>query len=118
QLFDVTQQEDFAVNLSQAIESLRQQISQFAAFQFFARNFPPVSEFTRSIVSFFVRELANRFKQIRMPFSLTHPRLVDGDLNQPSAESRIAAELAEMRECFQNGLLRNLLGVSRIAEKT
>ena len=44
--------------------------------------------------------------------------MVDGDAVKPRAQGGLAAELVQLAECLQEHIMRGILGLLRVAEKT
>src|SRR5450432_2541329 len=113
----VAQQKHFPILLRQARHGLGQQGADFASFECFGRNFPPVGEIPWRVGSFFIRQSCNRFEQVGVLLSLTHAGFVRRDLDQPGTELRLAAKLPQVGKGLQNGVLRNILRIRVVSQQ-
>lgn len=97
-------------------EGLGEFEADFFALESFGGNFAPVGEVARSVVAVVVGTVGDGFHEIRVGFSSTHTRLVDGDLSEPGAEFGFGAKLAEIFEGFEDSFLGDVFGVGFVAE--
>src|SRR5271165_3846949 len=114
-MLDVPQHKNFAVFLPKRRQRLHQALPDLTAFQSLRRNLAPIGEVARRIIALLVLMVHDWLHDPSMLFPPPHAGLVDRDLDQPGAESRLATELPNMLESFQHRLLGYVFRIRLVA---
>src|SRR5437879_2043733 len=113
----VPKHKNISIYLAEFSKGLSESLANFLSLQRLGWNFTPVGEVAWRVVSLFiVVATSDRFHHVGVMPSSPHTSLVHRNLNQPSAEPRLSAELPDVFQCFQNGLLCDIFGVCLVTK--
>src|SRR5437660_4973982 len=108
----VPKHKNISIYFAEFSKGLSEVLSNFLSLQSLGRNLPPIGEVTWRVAPLFILvATSDRFHHVGVMPSSPHTSLVHRNLNQPSAEPRLSAELPDVFQCFQNGLLCDILSV-------
>src|SRR6266700_6829739 len=114
----VPKHKNISIYLAEFSKGLSKFLANFFSLQSLGRNLPPIGEVTWRVAPLFILvATSNRFQDMDVLFPSPHTRLVHRNLNQPGAEPRLSAKLADVLKRFQRGLLCHILSVRLVAQK-